>query len=89
VNVKLAGEMPATGIVPVPVRVTAMVGLAESFVAMASPADRAPAAAGLKVTLTVHRDPLAKLAPQVVVFEKSAAFAPVNVMLLMVSTPMP
>lgn len=59
-----------------PVRPTAW-GLPPPSSLNSSEAARAPVAVGLKVTLTVQLAPAAKVLPQVVVLEKSPAFAPV------------
>lgn len=68
---------------PVPLRVTTC-GLAGSESATLSEAVRVPAAAGVKVTLTVQECDPAKLVPQVFVCVKSEAFVPVKVRLLIV-----
>ncbi len=65
--------------VPVPTRVTAC-GLPPPSSLISREAVRPPAAAGVKMTLTVQLAPAPKLLPQVLVllWEKSPAFAPRN-----------
>jgi len=78
------GERLTTGAVPVPVRLTDWVaGLALSVIVTAPV--RVPAAVGLKVTLRVQLALAARLAPQVLVWEKS----PLAVMLVMLSVALP
>ena len=50
---------------------------------------REPVAAGRKVTLMLQFAPAARVAPQVVVLAKSAAFVPVNAMLVMLMVEFP
>ena len=78
------GERLTTGAVPVPVRLTVWVaGLALSVIVTAPV--RVPAAVGLKVTLSVQLALAARLAPQVLVWEKS----PLAVMLVMLRVALP
>ena len=56
---------------------------------MLTAARRTPVAFGVKVTLIVHDPPAATIVPQVLVWEKSAAFAPVIRNDDMVSVPKP
>ena len=78
------GERPTTGKVPVPVRLTVCVaGLALSV--MVTTPVLVPAAVGLKVTLRVQLALAARLAPQVLVWEKS----PLAVMLVMLRVALP
>ena len=78
------GERLTTGAVPVPVRLTDWVaGLALSVIVTAPV--RVPAAVGLKVTLRVQLALAARLAPQVLVWEKS----PLAVMLVMLRVALP
>ena len=73
------------GVTPVPDRV-ALSGLVDALVRKVRDADRAPSAVGTNVTLTVQLLPAARLVPQGL-FEiaKSPAFAPVKVMLVIVT----
>ena len=77
---------PAAG-VPVPVSPTVS-GLLAAFEAMFRVADAAPDALGVKVTLTVQDVPAAT-APQLLVWAKSARFAPLSVTPLTVSVSPP
>jgi hypothetical protein len=74
--------------VPVPVRATTC-GLPGALSLTDNEAVRAPVAVGRKVTLNVQFAPAAKVAPQVVVRAKSAAFVPVIDVLVMVILPFP
>ena len=76
------------GATPVPVTVT-LCGEPAALSAMATEADRLPAAEGLKVTETVQLAAAAMLAAQVFVWLKSAAFVPVIATLLMDSAALP
>jgi hypothetical protein len=67
--------------VPVPVRATAC-GLPGALSEMETEAVRGPLAVGRKVVLIVQLAPAPSVVPQVVVREKSAAFVPVIVMLV-------
>jgi len=89
-NVKVVGEIEATGPpeVPVPVRVTDC-GLPVALSETETAPVRVPAAVGLKVTLMVQLAPFACDVPQLFVCEKSPAFAPVIVILEIVSVPLP
>ena len=83
-KVKEAGERLTTGAVPVPVRLTVWVaGLALSV--MVKEPLREPLAVGVKVTLRVQLALAARLAPQVLVWEKS----PLTVMLVMLRVALP
>ena len=83
-KVKEAGERLTTGAVPVPVRLTVWVaGLALS--AMVKEPLREPLTVGVKVTLRVQLALAARLAPQVLVWEKS----PLTVMLVMLRVALP
>ena len=62
-----------------------MVGFTGSEVPAVSVAPRLPTAVGLNVTENVQLAPAAKEAPQVFVCAKSPAFAPVMVLVLIVS----
>jgi len=75
--------------VPTPLRDTVNVGFAGSELLTDKDADRAPAAVGLKVTLTVQFAPAARLAPHVLFCAKSEALAPVRPMLLIVNGAVP
>jgi hypothetical protein len=89
VTLRAAGlmEMEKSGVVemPVPESCTSC-GLLASLSVMVSVADAAPVAAGLKMTLMVQLAAIAREVPQVLVCEKSAAFVPVMVMLVIVRT---
>jgi hypothetical protein len=84
-KVKEAGERLTTGVAtPVPVRLTVCVaGLALSV--MVTTPVLVPAAVGLKVTLRVQLALAARLAPQLLVWEKS----PLAVMLVMLRVAFP
>jgi hypothetical protein len=84
-KVNEAGERLTTGVAtPVPVRLTVCVaGLALSV--MVTTPVLVPAAVGLKVTLRVQLALAARLAPQVLVWEKS----PLAVMLVMLRVAFP
>jgi hypothetical protein len=56
---------------------------------MLTPAVRVPAAVGIKVTLIVQLAPAATPVPHVLVSAKSLAFAPLIVMLVRESAPLP
>jgi hypothetical protein len=83
-KVKEVGERLTTGAVPVPVRLTVWVaGLALSV--MVTTPVLVPVAVGLKVTLRVQLALAARLAPQVLVWEKS----PLALMLVMLRVALP
>ena len=71
-----------------PVKFT-MWGEPVALSAMATEANRLPAADGLKVTETVQLAPAATLTPQVLVWLKSAALVPVTATLVMDSAALP
>ena len=73
---------------PVPLRVTDC-GLPGALSAMVSVAARAPAAAGVKVTLIVQLLPPATELPQLLVWTKSVALVPVIVMLVIARAAFP
>ena len=73
---------------PVPERLTAW-GLPLALSVMDSEAVRLPLAAGLNVTLTVQLALAASELPQVLVWVKSLALAPVSVMLVMLNAELP
>lgn len=77
---------PAT---PVPLNVTVRFGFRGSLLLMTKLAERAPTAVGLNRTLMLQLAPAAKVAPQLVVLEKSPALTPVIVMLLIVNVALP
>jgi hypothetical protein len=87
-KVRLAGETPAEGAAPVPVRLTAW-GLPLALSVMLTEAVRLPLAVGVKVTLIVQLPPAATELPQVLVWAKSPALAPVIIRLAISSTPFP
>jgi hypothetical protein len=78
----------ADGVPPVPLRSTFCVppGALSAIVRLAL---RAPPAAGVKVTLAAQLAPTASVVPQVFVWEKSPAFVPVTLTLLMASKETP
>ena len=83
-KVKEAGEWVTTGAVPVPVRLTVCVaGLALSVIVKVPPLE--PVAVGVKVTLRGQLALAARLAPQVLVWEKS----PLAVILLRLRVALP
>lgn len=65
-KVRVVGERPTAGAVPVPVRVTCW-GLVEALSLKVMLAVRMPAALGVNVTLTVQLPPAASELPQVLV----------------------
>jgi hypothetical protein len=84
----LEEETLATGASPVPERGTVW-GLPTALSATMTAAVRVPAAAGLKVTLMVQLAPAATLAPQLLVWAKSLAFAPETATLVTFRSPLP
>ena len=78
----------AAALVPVPERVIAW-GLPLTLSVMDSEAVRLPLAAGLNVTLTEQLALATSELPQVLVWVKSLAFAPVSVMLVMLIAALP
>ena len=74
--------------VPVPLRLIDC-GLGVPLSAMATEADRLPAAEGLKVTETVQVAATASEVPQVLVWLKSAALVPVTATLMIDSAAVP
>src|SRR5580704_2973371 len=80
---QLVGER-VTGVTPVPVRL-AVWGLLKASSFTFSTAVRVPRAPGVKVTEIVHVPLGARLAPQLLVWEKSLAFVPVKMMLAIFS----
>ena len=78
----------AAALVPVPERVTAW-GLPLTLSVMDSEAVRLPLAAGLNVTLTEQLALAPSELPQVLVWVKSLAFAPVGAMLVMLIAALP
>jgi hypothetical protein len=82
------GLSVACGVVPVPVR-DADCGEPVALSATERTALKLEAEAGLKVTLMVQEAEAASDAPQLLVWEKSAALAPVTEMLLMVRAALP
>ena len=87
-NVRLEGEMPATGALPVPVKLT-VCGLPAALSAMLTEAVRLPMAAGVNVTLMVQFPPADTEEPHVLVTAKSPGSAPVVPILLIVKLPLP
>jgi hypothetical protein len=80
--------MLTAGAVPVPVRPTVW-GLPLALSEMLSEAVRLPLAEGLKVTLIVQLAPAATLEPQLLVWAKSLALAPVSARLEMLKAEFP
>lgn len=89
-NARLAGLIfTANAVTPVP-ESDALFGLPAALVVKVSAADRTPVADGVNVTLTAQLTPAARVPPQVFAeMAKSAAFAPVRVMLAIVSVAVP
>lgn len=90
-KVSVVGERPASGAVPVPVRLTVCVLLAMPLllsVTVIVPV-RVPAAVGVNVMLIVQLPPAATELPQVFVCAKSPAFVSVIAMLVMLKAPLP
>ena len=87
-NDRVVGLRLAAGVgaaTPVP-ESDALSGLLEALVRNVSDADRAPSAVGVNVTLTVQFSPAASVPPQVFAeMAKSPGFAPVRVMLVIVT----
>lgn len=81
-NARLAGErlMVVAGTIPVPVRLTAC-GLPLALSVMVSEALREPAAEGVNVTIMVQLPPAPTPLPQLFVWAKSPAFAPLSAIL--------
>jgi hypothetical protein len=87
-KVKLVGERPAIGVVPVPVKLT-VCGLFVALSEMVKVAVRLPLAVGVNVTLTVHEPFAATELPHVLVWAKSPELAPVTAMPVMVKLAFP
>ena len=87
-KVRLPGETLATAAVPVPVRLM-VCGLPVALSVRVTAAVKEPLAAGVKVTLTVQLAPAATLAPQVLVWAKLPALAPVSAWLVRVYAALP
>lgn len=83
-NVRLAGASVTAATTPLPVKAT-VCGLPAALSVMDADAERAPVVDGSKVTLIVQNAPEATGEPQVFVWLKSEAFAPVRLTLLMLS----
>ena len=91
-NVSVAGATAATGIVPVPVSVTLIVGLTGLLLTRVSDVVRAPteARAGWNVTVMVQVDePAGHVVPHELVWPKSAALPPEIPRLVIFSTALP
>lgn len=90
-KVRLVGETVAaivTGAAPVPLRET-VCGEFVALLAKLTAATRVPVAAGLKVTVTVHKAFAASVAAQLLVSENDEALVPVMPMPEMVIAPVP
>jgi hypothetical protein len=87
-KVRLVVEREAVGTAPVPLKLT-VCGLLLALSVMVRVALRAPAAAGVKLTVIGQVPPAATLAPQVFVWPKSPMFVPVIAMLEMASVAVP
>lgn len=87
---RLVGASVTAGATPVPVR-EMLCGLPSALSVIDSEAFLAPVAVGLNVMLNVQLAPATRLAPHVLVSEKSPLLAPVMVMAdpLNVSVPVP
>lgn len=88
VKVRLVGVTPATGALPVPVRLTNC-GLPAALSAMLTEAVRVPIAAGVNVTLIVHVPFTATELPHVLVTVKSLGSVPVAPILVIVKLAFP
>ena len=88
VKVSDGGAKPAMGTAPVPVKPTDC-GLPVALSVRVTEALRAPLAVGLNVTLIEQLAPAARVAPQVVVSEKSPLLVPVMAMLVRFIVPVP
>jgi hypothetical protein len=84
------GEMPTVKLVlvPVPMRLT-VCGLPLALSVTETEAVRVPLAEGVKVTLIVQLVPAATELPQVLVWAKSLALAPVSAMLVILNAALP
>lgn len=87
-KVILYGETLATGATALPVSIT-LCGLLGALSVTVKDAVRLPVALGAKVILNVQVAPASTLVPQLLVWEKSPALAPVIAMLEIVSVPVP
>ena len=87
-KVRLDGDRLATGAVPVPERLT-LWGLPVALSVRVTAAPRVPLAAGVKVTLIVQLAPAATELPQLLVWAKSLALAPVSARLEMLKAEFP
>ncbi len=87
-KVRLLGETPAAGAVPVPERLTAW-GLPLALSAMLSEAVKLPLADGVKVTLIVQLAPAATELPQLLVWAKSLGLVPVSARLVILMAAVP
>jgi hypothetical protein len=85
---RLEGVRLIVAAVPVPESPT-VCGLPLALSAMLTEAARLPLAEGVKVTLIVHFTPGATELPQLLLWAKSPAFAPVNLRLVMVNVALP
>ncbi len=88
-NVSVVGEAERVGAVPVPLSATDACGVPTSEVLTTSEALRRPIAEGAKRTRTVQLRPDASVVPHWLFNVKSAAFAPLKTILLMVRTLVP
>jgi hypothetical protein len=87
-NERLVGDKLTDATVPVPERLTVW-GLPLALSVMLTEAIRLPLAEGLKVTLIVQFPPAATELPQVLVWAKSLALAPVITKLVMLNVALP
>jgi hypothetical protein len=87
-KVRLVGERLGAGAVPVPERATVW-GLPLALSVMLTEAERLPLAVGVKVTLIVQLLLAATELPQVLVWAKSLALAPVIARLVMLKAAVP
>jgi hypothetical protein len=87
-KVRLVGERLAAGAVPAPERATVW-GLPLALSVILSEAARLPLAVGVKVTLIVQLAAAATELPQVLVWAKSLALAPVIARLVMLKAAVP
>ena len=84
----MLGESPAAGTVPVPERLR-VCGLPGALSAIDNAAERAPAAVGANVTLTVQLAPAIKEPAQLSFSLKSVGLLPIRLRLLMYKVALP
>jgi hypothetical protein len=88
-NVSMVGASPTAAAIPLPLT-PAVWGLLPALSVTVRLALRVPVALGVKVTLIVQLEPAATLAPQLLVWPKSPALAPLNpILLILIDEPVP